>query len=102
MSVDRLRRTIHSRRSRGMGWALVLVAALLSMAIDAKADSAAAPVGLPGKVAIAQKLGTPLPLDLMFRNEQGGVVRLRDLLRGKPILLNFVYYRCPMLCNMAL
>ncbi|MCU1227129.1 MAG: uncharacterized protein JWO97_13, partial [Acidobacteria bacterium] len=60
------------------------------------ADSSAAPV-LPGVVGIDQKLDAQIPLDLMMRNEQGEIVRLRDLFRGKPVLLNFMYYRCPML-----
>jgi protein SCO1/2 len=57
----------------------------------------------PPKVAIAQKLGTRVPLDLMFRNEQGEIVRLRQLFgSGRPVLLNFVYFSCPMLCPMTL
>jgi protein SCO1/2 len=65
------------------------------------ADSSAAPV-LPGVVGIDQKLDAQIPLDLMMRNEQGEIVRLRDLFRGKPVLLNFMYYRCPMLCSMVM
>ncbi|MGZ7041501.1 MAG: SCO family protein [Thermoanaerobaculia bacterium] len=30
------------------------------------------------------------------------MVRLRDYFRGKPVLLNFMYYRCPMLCSMVM
>jgi protein SCO1/2 len=60
-------------------------------------------VPLPGKVGIAQKLGTQVPLDLQFRNERGEVVRLREFFRnGRPVLLNFVYFNCPMLCPMTL
>src|SRR5262249_51169308 len=29
-------------------------------------------------------------------------VRFGDLLRGRPVLLTFVYYRCPMLCTLVL
>ena len=58
---------------------------------------------LPGKVAIAQKLGTRLPMDLMFRNDRGEVVRLREYFQsGRPVLLNFVYFNCPMLCPLTL
>jgi protein SCO1/2 len=58
---------------------------------------------LPGKVAIAQKLGDQIPLDLLMRDENGGVVRLRQYFNhGRPVLLHFVYYRCPMLCPMVL
>jgi len=62
-----------------------------------------APPALPGNVAIAQKLSTQIPLDLMFRDETGKVVRLREYFgRKKPVVLDFVYYRCPMLCPIVL
>ena len=57
----------------------------------------------PPHITIAQKLGTRIPLDLQFRNELGEIVRLKELFNhGRPVLLNFVYYRCPMLCPMVL
>ncbi|HLJ75694.1 MAG TPA: SCO family protein [Thermoanaerobaculia bacterium] len=67
------------------------------------AINSATPPQLPGKVAIEQKLNTQLPLDLMFRDEAGHIVRLRQLFNhGKPVILNFMYYRCPMLCPMVM
>jgi len=57
----------------------------------------------PPRISIAQKLNTQVPLDLMFRDEAGKVVRLREFFNNdRPVLLNFVYYRCPMLCPMVL
>lgn len=57
----------------------------------------------PPEITIAQKLNTRIPLDLQFRDERGKVVRLREYFNnGRPVLLNFVYYRCPMLCPMVL
>ncbi|HEX2122683.1 MAG TPA: SCO family protein [Thermoanaerobaculia bacterium] len=57
----------------------------------------------PPKIAIAQKLGTQVPLEQMFRDETGRVVRLGEYFDGtKPVILNFVYYRCPMLCPIVL
>jgi protein SCO1/2 len=80
-----------------------LLAVLLVLATNvAHADSSATAPQLPGRVRIEQKLDAQVPLDLMMRNEQGEIVRLRDLLRGKPILLNFMYFRCPMLCSMVM
>jgi protein SCO1/2 len=39
----------------------------------------------------------------MFRDETGKVVHLREYFQsGRPVVLNFVYYRCPMLCPMVL
>jgi protein SCO1/2 len=81
--------------------AAALVALLL--AVTANAQSLNTPPRLPGKVAVAQKLGSQVPLDLMFRNERGEIVRLRDLFgKDRPVLLNFVYFNCPMLCPMTL
>lgn len=86
-----------SRVLRAAAAALVLVAA------SAFAQTSGEKPRLPGKVAIAQKLGEQVPLDLMFRNEQGKVVRLREFFgKNRPVLLNFVYYQCPMLCPMTL
>jgi protein SCO1 len=57
----------------------------------------------PPKISIAQKLNSQIPLDLMFRDETGEIVRLKQFFNhGRPVLLNFVYYRCPMLCPMVL
>lgn len=67
------------------------------------ADGPATSPRMPDNVSIAQKLNTRIPLDLMFRNERGEVVRLEQYFRnGRPVLLNFVYFRCPMLCPMVL
>ena len=58
---------------------------------------------LPVNVSIAQHLNAQLPLDVMLRDESGRVVRLGDYFHhGRPVLLNFVYYNCPMLCPMVL
>lgn len=80
--------------------AVTLFAGLFAVA--AYADNSATAPKLPGRVAFEQKLNAQVPLDLMFRDESGRVVRLRQLFRGKPVLLNFMYYRCPMLCSLAM
>lgn len=49
-------------------------------------------------VGIEQRLDQQIPLDLTFRDEAGNNVRLGDYFGKKPVVLNFVYYRCPMLC----
>ena len=78
-------------------------ATLLLLALPALADNSATPPALPGAVSIAQHLNAPLPLDVMLRDETGNIVRLGDYYhRGRPVVLNFVYYNCPMLCPMVL
>jgi protein SCO1 len=66
---------------------------------------ARAPSGLPkalNGVGIDQKLNEQLPLDLVFRNENGENVKLADYFGRKPVVLSLVYYQCPMLCNQVL
>jgi protein SCO1 len=62
--------------------------------------------GLPDalkKTSIEQKLGEPLPLDTVFKDENGQAVKLGDYFnKGRPVVLAFVYYECPMLCNEVL
>jgi protein SCO1 len=55
------------------------------------------PQGLEN-VGVEQRLNQQLPLDLEFRDESGKSVKLGDYFGSKPVVLSFVYYRCPMLC----
>jgi protein SCO1/2 len=59
--------------------------------------ASAKPVGMEN-VGIQQRLQQQIPLDLTFRDETGKTVQLGDYIGKKPVILNFVYYRCPMLC----
>lgn len=62
--------------------------------------------GLPDalqKTGIEQKLGAALPLETEFKDADGQIVRLGDYFnKGRPVILAFVYYECPMLCNEVL
>lgn len=53
-------------------------------------------------VGIQQRLGKQIPADLEFRNEAGKQVRLGQYLGNGPVILNFVYFHCPMLCGQVL
>ncbi len=51
-------------------------------------------------VGFEPSLNAPMPLDLRFRDETGRSVQLRDYFgQQKPVVLAFVYYGCPMLCD---
>ncbi len=54
------------------------------------------------QVAIEQKLGSQVPLSLSFRDETGKPVHLGEYFGKKPVVLNLVYYQCPMLCGEVL
>jgi len=54
-------------------------------------------------IGIEEKLGRQIDLDLTFTNEKGYQVPLRSFFKkDKPVILNLVYYACPMLCNLVL
>jgi protein SCO1/2 len=59
------------------------------------------PPGLKN-VGIEQHLNDQIPPDLIFRDENGKSVRLGDYFGSKPLILNLVYYQCPMLCGEVL
>ncbi|MDR3611487.1 MAG: SCO family protein [Ignavibacteriaceae bacterium] len=50
------------------------------------------------EVGIVEKLGTYIPLDVVFYNEEGNKVVLKDLVK-RPTLIAFVYYKCPGICS---
>ncbi|HVN79470.1 MAG TPA: SCO family protein [Terriglobia bacterium] len=63
------------------------------------------PRGIPENlrnVGIDQKLNEQVPPGLVFRDETGRVVHLGEYFRNKPIILNLVYFECPMLCTQVL
>ena len=53
-------------------------------------------------VGIEQRLNQQIPPDLVFVDETGQEVHLRDYFGKKPLILNLVYYQCPMLCGEVL
>jgi len=60
------------------------------------------PTALPPQlvgVGIQQNLNASLPLDTVFRDENGQPVQLGRFFGAKPVLLALVYYQCPMLCS---
>ena len=62
--------------------------------------------GLPDAlkdIGIRQRLGEQLPMDAELTDETGNAVQLRTYFQGdKAVVLAFVYYSCPMLCNEVL
>jgi protein SCO1 len=50
------------------------------------------------EIGVVEHLGTTLPMDLTFRNEQSLTVRLGNIIT-KPTILTLVYFDCPGLCS---
>ena len=80
-----------------------LGAAALLFAVQAQAQVLEeTPAELEG-VGITEHLDTQLPLDLTFKDETGRTMRLGDAFRaGHPVIVNLVYFNCPMLCNVLM
>jgi protein SCO1/2 len=92
-----------------------LAAALIALAL-VLVQSAAAQVPPPPEFAPAantrpkileqarfeQRLGGQLPLDAVFKDEEGRTVKLGDYFGKRPVVLAFVYFQCPMLCSQVL
>ena len=77
----------------------VLVSALIASSLLAGSEL---PPELQG-VGIVEKIGQKIDLELEFVAENGYPVRLKEYFyKGRPVILNLVYYSCPMLCNLLL
>lgn len=89
-----------------MAWWAIMAAALCASAwgqtLDPLSPPASARPPQLKQVGIQQRLGQQIPADLVFRNEAGKQVRLGQYLGNGPVILNFVYFHCPMLCGQVL
>ena len=85
-----------------------LALALALAPLPAVAQMGAAPPPRPAtpgvlqEIGFDQHLGESVPLELAFTDETGRSVRLADYFGKKPVVLNLVYYDCPMLCTLSL
>jgi len=85
-----------------IGIAALLLAACTLHAQTVTGDMGPTAATMPAalqNVGFEPPLNGQMPLDLSFRDETGRDVRLHDYFGQKPVVLAFVYYNCPMLCN---
>ena len=80
----------------GLTWAFAVTPAGVSDAHDSSRPAALR------DVAFDQKLDQQIPLDLKFRDETGAAVEINRYFGRKPVILNFVYYKCRDLCPLLL
>jgi protein SCO1/2 len=87
--------------------AIATIAVLLVSGSIARSQAVPSNVGVNSTKMPAQlqnvgfdpQLNAQIRLDLSFVDENNTNVQLRDYFKQKPVLLAFVYYGCPMLCN---
>jgi protein SCO1/2 len=77
---------------------------LVLLAAPTAAEDRVAPGPDPTEgIGLDQKPGVQLPLDATFVDERGKPVKLGDYFDGeRPVILNLVYFKCPMLCGLVL
>ncbi len=80
----------------------LVILCLLLISPLARADrTEAAPDALQG-IGIDEKGGSMLPLDAVFKDENGKVVTLADYFHhDRPVILQLSYFGCPMLCGLV-
>lgn len=54
------------------------------------------------EIGFDQHINDRVPLDTVFTDEDGHAVQLGAYFGSRPVVLTFVYYRCPMLCMQVL
>jgi len=93
-------RTIFVRLS--LAGAAILLAALGAVAQTIPSSAGQTASSMPPalvNVGFEPPLNGQMPLDVPFRDESGRSAQLRKYLGQKPVVLAFVYYSCPMLCD---
>jgi len=76
----------------GIAWSQAMSRGILSPPTNVR------PPGLQ-HVGIQQNLNEQIPADLTFADDSGRAVKLGDYYGKKPLILNLVYFTCPMLCG---
>jgi protein SCO1/2 len=78
----------------------------LALAAGPPSETAGLPsTAVPAQVAdlaFDQNLGAQVPLDAVFRDEQGREVKLGEFVSKRPAILVLAYLRCPQLCTLVL
>jgi protein SCO1/2 len=82
--------------------ASLLAASLAAYSGMAPPDTAGGALQATIGAGIEERLGERVDSTLSFLDESGREVRLGDYLGlGRPVLLNFAYFHCPMLCGLV-
>lgn len=95
-------------KGRNFVWLLLLAAPLFAQKDNVPSGAPGAlPAGvLPPMlqgVGVDEHLGFPVDLNLTFIAENGYPVKLGDFFhKGRPVILDLIYYECPMLCDLIL
>ena len=85
---------------------MLLLTVFGQLSVMAQADTEQGRRGIPTSlngVGVEEKLGEFLPWEAVFVDSEGQEVTIGQYLdRDRPVLLNFLYHNCPMLCSINL
>lgn len=87
---------------------MILACFVVGLVFGRLGTAQAGELSAPAAAAVAQgarfdqNLGASVPLDAVFRDEEGRPVALRSLLGHRPVVLVMGYHDCPMLCSLVL
>jgi protein SCO1 len=94
---------------KGVGCLFSISVILASVSVGASAQQAPRPgpsaSELPPilrEVGFDQNIDKQIPLDVTFKDENGQGVQVGKYFGARPVVLNFVYYDCPMICLQTL
>lgn len=95
-----MKRSVTTALFAALALAVAAAPSLKAQAVpsDTGIPAASMPEPLRG-VDFKPELNAPMPLDLPFRDEAGRDVKLGNYFGQKPVVLAFVYFDCPMLCD---
>ncbi|MCL5021253.1 MAG: SCO family protein [Bacteroidetes bacterium] len=88
-----------SRRYASVVLAIVVGGMASSFRSTALADEPAQQIS---GVAIDEKLGDHIPMNLVFKDENGNDITLKKISDGKPLIIDMAYYECPGICDVVL
>ena len=57
--------------------------------------------GAPADISFEQRIGSVLPLELPFTDEDGKTAAFGSFFGGRPVVLVFNYLRCPEMCSLV-
>jgi len=81
---------------------MIICLSVLLIAVSAEAQLNKGKPAILDDIGVDEYLGDKVPLDVIFTNSDGEEVTIEELMEpGKPVLLNPLYYDCPMLCNIV-
>ncbi|MFA5668074.1 MAG: SCO family protein [Balneolaceae bacterium] len=88
---------------RRIALAVILILAVLIIPNQSFAQLNTATPDMMESMGIDEKLGDYIPLEAKFATVNGDSTTLGELLqKGKPVILNPLYYECPLLCGLVI